>query len=77
MYSNLFKQIKDEMGKSELNKIMIHNFLTFIPDRKKMLRKKKMCEYMINNGKGSERILELKDTIEKNINKQFKSKRCH
>ena len=52
------------------------NFVSFVPDVRKMRQKRKICESLIEKGLATERTFELKETIEKNIDKQFKTKRC-
>ena len=75
MLYNLIKQMKEEMGKPELNRILIHNFVSFVPDRLNMLKTLRMCEIMISRGKEHARILELKQVIEEKLKKDLKRKR--
>lgn len=76
MFFDLFKQVKEVMGRKDLEVIKIKNLLSFIPDDRKMRQKRKMCDVMIEKGISTERVLELKEIIDNNINKQFKQKRC-
>jgi len=76
--NDFWKQVKANMGKSDLNKIMIHNFVSFVPDKGKMKYRLQMCDYMMETYPDMDltKIKELKETIEKNIDKPVKHKRC-
>lgn len=78
MINDFWKQAKAEMANPDLNKILIHNFASFVPDKKKMKARLMMCNYMLEHfpDKDLTRIKELKETIERNIDKPIKRKRC-
>lgn len=63
-----WKQVGREMSSEKFNKILIHNFGTFVPNPAVM---NKMMQSYEKSGKDGY----YKEVITKNINKQFKSKR--
>lgn len=76
MLKEFFVLLKEEMARPELNRIMIHNFVSFVPDRGMMLKYKKMIEYMKAKGELPDRIKKLEEIINNNIDKPLKRKRC-
>lgn len=76
MIKEFFKLLKQEMAKPELNRMMIHNFISFVPDKGKLIKYKKMIEYMKAKGELPEKIKVLEEIVNNNIDKPLKRKRC-
>jgi len=75
LITDFFKQLRGEMAVGN-PKIMIHNFASFVLDKKKMKHALRICNYMQENGRNSPRIEEIKEFVENNIDKITKQTRC-